>query len=142
MWVRSFSKTFQGIKKEYVWKLWEDVNTWTKWHSDLDYCKMEGKFEVGNYFILKPKGVNEVKITITDIQLGKSFTDCTKFFGAKMYDTHALEETDEGLKLTNTIVVVGPLKWIWVKLVAQNVFNSIPSENEALVDLIRSYDKK
>jgi hypothetical protein len=54
-----------------------------------------------------------------------------------MYDTHAMEETEEGLKLTNMLVVTGPLKWLWIKLVAQNVADTVPEEMENLVKLAR-----
>lgn len=137
MWIKTYSKIFKDIKKEDIWHIWIDVNNWTTWHTDLDYCQMEGAFEVGNYFMLKPKGASPVKITLTEINEGYSFTDCTNFFGAKMYDTHALEETLEGLKLTNTIVVTGPLKWLWVKLVVQNVASTVANETEALNNLYR-----
>ncbi len=138
MWTRSFSKVYEGIKREDIWKLWTDVNGWTRWHGDLDSCTLEGQFEVGNHFFLKPKGMGAVKILLTAIEEGVSFSDCTSFFGAKMYDTHALEDTPQGLKMTNTVVVTGPLKWVWVKLVAQNVADSVPSEMEALVHLAKN----
>lgn len=137
MWTKSFSKIYTGVKKEDIWRLWTDVNQWPKWHGDLDYCKMEGPFEVGNHFMLKPKGVGAVKIVLTDIEQGKKFTDCTTFFGAKMFDTHSMEETPEGLRLSNTLVVTGPLKWLWIKLVAQNVADTVPNEMESLVNLAR-----
>ena len=138
MWKRTYSKTFQGINKEDIWSLWTDVNNWPKWHGDLDYCKMDGAFEVGNFFMLKPKGVKAVKIYLTEIEEGHSFTDCTTFCGAKMYDTHMIEENQDGLKLTNTLVVTGPLKWLWIKLVAQNVADTVPQEMEALVNLSKA----
>lgn len=138
MFIRKHSKTYSGIKAQDIWNIWTDVNNWSTWHGDLDYCKMEGKFEVGNHFYLKPKGVSPVKITLTEIEQEKSFTDCTEFFGAKMYDTHSLEETPEGLKLSNKLVVTGPLKWLWVLLVAKNVANSVPEEVESLVKLAKS----
>ncbi|MFN7709944.1 MAG: SRPBCC family protein [Holosporales bacterium] len=138
MWTRTYSKTFQGVKREDIWRIWTDVNNWPSWHGDLDYCRLEGEFAVGNHFMLKPKGVSPVKITLTEIHDGYSFTDCTSFFGAKMYDTHAMEETAAGVKLTNTLIVTGPLKWLWIKLVAQNVADTIPDETESLVKLARS----
>ncbi len=55
-----------------------------------------------------------------------------------MYDTHTMEETATGLKLTNTMVVTGPLKWLWIKLVAQNVADTVPDEIEALMKLAKS----
>lgn len=137
MWTRTYSKTFKNIKKETIWHIWTDVNNWSKWHGDLDYCKLDGSFTVGNHFMLKPKGIKPVKIILTEIEEGRKFTDCTNFFGAKMYDTHEMEETPNGLRLTNTLVVTGPLKFLWVKLVAQNVADTVPQEMEALVDLAR-----
>ena len=99
---------------------------------------MNGPFEVGNFFMLKPKGVRAVKIEIIALKKGYEFTDCTTFFGAKMYDTHTLAETKDGLILSNKLVVTGPLKWLWIKLVAQNVAATVPDEMDALVALARS----
>lgn len=139
MWIKEHSKVYKNINKTVIWQLWTDVNNWPTWHGDLEYCKMNGNFEVGNYFMLKPKGVSAVKIKITDIQAGKCFTDCTQFLGAKMFDTHTLEETSEGLKLSNRLVVTGPLKWLWIKLVAQNVADTVPNEMDALVNLAKKH---
>jgi hypothetical protein len=140
MWIRSHSKIYKGLKKEDIWRAWIDVNTWAKWHGDLDYCKLEAPFAVGNHFMLKPKGAPAVKIELTEIDEGQKFTDCTKFFGAKMFDTHELEETKEGLRLTNTLIVTGPLKFLWVKLVAQNVASTVPQDMDALIAFARSHD--
>lgn len=138
MWVREYSKTFPEIKKEVIWHLWTDVNNWPIWHGDLDYCKLEGDFIVGNVFMLKPKSAPAVKIKLIEIIPGHKFTDCTQFFGAKMYDTHAMEETENGIRLTNKVVVTGWLSFLWIKLVAQHVANSVPQEMDALVNLARS----
>lgn len=138
MWTRTYSKTFNGLNREAIWHIWTDVNNWPRWHGDLEYCKMEGPFCVGNHFMLKPKGVRPVKIVLTEVNEGFSFTDCTAFFGAKMYDTHAMEETAEGLLLTNTLVVTGPLARLWITLVAKNVAATVPEEVEALVRFARS----
>jgi hypothetical protein len=137
MWTKTYSKVYPGVKKEDVWSLWTDVNGWTKWHGDLDYCKLEGDFAVGNHFELKPKGAPVVKIELVEIEKGRRFSDLTRFPGAQMVDTHELEETPEGLRLTNTLVVTGWLKLLWIKLVAQNVADTVPKENEALVSLAR-----
>ncbi|MBX9743157.1 MAG: SRPBCC family protein [Chthoniobacterales bacterium] len=137
IWKKTFTKIYPGVSKEIVWQILTDINHWPKWHGDLDDCKLEGTFAVGNYFMLKPKGMRPVKIVLTDIQEGCSFTDCTTFFGARMYDTHAMEITTEGLRITNTLMVTGPLKWLWVKLVAQHVADTIEEETEALISLAR-----
>lgn len=98
---------------------------------------MQGAFLVGSHFTLKPKGGPAVRIELTEIIPGQEFTDCTKFFGAKMYDTHKIEESENGLRLSNKLIVTGPLKWLWIKLVANNVAASVPDEMDALVNLAR-----
>lgn len=135
MWTKTHSKTYKNLDKNAVWHLWTDVNNWVSWHTDLEYCTMDEPFKEGAFFYLRPKGGPRVEIQITEIKEGVSFTDCTSFFGAKMYDTHHMEETPEGLRLTNTVTVVGPLRWLWVKLVAQNVADTAPLENDALAAL-------
>ena len=137
MYIREFKKGYKNVRRKDIWKIWTDVNNWPSWHGDLDYCKMEGVFKVGNYFMLKPKGAPAVKIELTEIDEGNHFTDCTKFFGAKMYDTHYAEEIDHGVILRNKLVVTGPLKWLWVMLVAKNVADSVPEETDKLVELAR-----
>lgn len=137
MWTRAYKKTFKDITRDDIWRIWIDVNNWPLWHDDLEWCTLEGKFEVGNHFFLKPQGIKPVKIEITEMNEGYSFTDCTSFFGAKMYDTHAMIDTTEGLEISNTLVVTGPLKGLWIKLVAQNVANTVPGEIESLVKLVR-----
>lgn len=138
MWSKSYSKVFKGINKKAVWQLWTDVNNWPKWDQELDYCKMDTAFIEGSQFILKPKGGPNVKIILSEVKPYEKFTDYCKFLGATMYDYHELEETSEGLLIKNTITVTGPLRFIWVNIIAKNVANSIPKNTEALVNLAKT----
>ncbi len=138
MWIRSHSKVYKDIKKEEIWRLWADVNNYVKWHDDLDYCKLEGPFAVGNYFMLKPKGWPAFKVAIIELIENQKFVDCTNLFGAKMYDIHELQETEEGLRVISTLKVTGLLSFLWVHLVAKHVANSAPKEMEAVVKLARA----
>lgn len=137
MWVRTYSKVYPEIKRENVWAVWADINQYTKWHHDLDSCTMTGAFVVGNYFMLKPKGGPTFKVTLTHVKEGWAFTDCTKFLGAKMYDHHEMEETSEGLRITNTIIVTGLLSFLWVKLVAAGVADNAPEEQREMIEFLK-----
>lgn len=137
MWRKTYSKVYKGVKKEDIWRIWIDVTNWPLWHGDLDFCILEGTFKVGNHFMLKPTGAPAVKVHLLEVEEGVKFTDCTKFFGGKMHNTHEITETNDGLMLTNTLIVTGPLRYLWIKLVAQKVANSVPQEMDALVNLSR-----
>jgi hypothetical protein len=98
--------------------------------TEIEYAKMEGKFEKGNHFILKPKGGPKVKIELIETIENKKFVDYTKFPLAKMYGEHIFEETNEGLKITTTMKVEGLLSFVWIKLVAQGIVDSLPKETQ------------
>lgn len=130
MWTKSYSTLTKEATKEQMWQLFADVNNWHSWDDGIEYAKMEGKFEQGNYFLLKPKGGSKVKIQLIETIENKRFVDYTKFPLAKMYGEHDLEETPEGLKITTTMKVKGLLAFLWIKIVAQNIIDSLPKEIE------------
>lgn len=133
MWKKTYNKTFSGVNRGAVWQVLSDINQWPSWHGDLDSCVLKGPFKVGSHFMLKPKGMSAVKIMITAIEAGKCFSDCTTFFGARMLHTFLLEDTAAGLKISSILEVHGWLSWLWVKLVAQHVADSVSEEIEMLV---------
>ena len=126
MWTKSYSVVTKDVTKEQMWNLFMDVNHWHTWDEGIEYARLEGPFEKGNHFMLKPKGGPELKVTLLEAVKNHSFLDVTAFPLAKMYDNHTFEETPEGLKITNTISVKGLLAFVWIKLVAKNIVNSLP----------------
>ena len=135
MWSKSHSIVTKLATKEQMWTLLSDVNNWHTWDMDIEYAKMDGKFEQGNTFLLKPKGGPKVNIELIEVVKPYKFTDMTKFPLAKMYGEHVFEDTADGLKLTTTMKVEGILGFLWRKLVAQGIVNSLPVEMEAQVKL-------
>lgn len=128
MWTKSYSIITDAVTKEQMWALFADINNWNKWDPGIDYTKMEGQFEKGNHFILKPKGGPEFNVDLIDVIPCKKFVDVTKLPLARMYDEHLFEETPDGLKITNTISVKGILWFIWVMLVAGKLVKAIPED--------------
>jgi hypothetical protein len=68
MWTRSYSKIYQGIRKEDVWRLWSDVNQWHLWDPDIEYGRMSAPFLTGNSFVFKPKGMSEVTLHLVEVE--------------------------------------------------------------------------
>jgi hypothetical protein len=135
MWTRSYNKVFTHVTKEQIWKTWTDINNWPQWNSNVEFCKLEEPFKVGSHFTLKPKKAPAVKIELVKVVEKQKFTDCTRFFGAKMYGTHEMhDEPGGGIKLTVTMKITGPLSFIWRKLVAENIVAKIPQHTQALID--------
>jgi hypothetical protein len=128
MWTRSYSILTNKASAEQMWKLYADVNNWHKWDDGIEYARLDGLFQAGYHFRLRPKGGPEVKVEIIETVENSGFLDVTRFFLAEMYDQHTLEQTASGLKITNTISVKGILAFLWIKLVAQKIVNSLPGD--------------
>jgi hypothetical protein len=132
---KSCSKLFSGIKKEDVWELWSNPKNWSKWHSGLEYCALEGDFKTGSYVILHHHGVGRVKILITRIEKEKEFTSSTSFFGAHVVYKRLLEEKPEGLLITFDIEIKGLLSFFWYWKLKDKIIDCMPSDIEKLAKL-------
>src|ERR1041385_6643143 len=128
MWSKTHSIVTRQVTKEQLWKLFANVNDWHLWDTGIEYARMNGKFEKGNHFLLKPKKGPKVKIELVEVIENRKFTDLTKFPFAKMYGEHTFEETHEGLKITTTMKVEGPLGFLWRKIVAEDIVKGLPAE--------------
>lgn len=128
MWTKSHSIVTKEVTKEQMWKLFADVNNWHTWDNGVEFAKLEGKFEKGNHFMFQPKGGPKLKIGIVEATENRSFMDVTKFPLAKMFGEHTFEETPNGLKLTTTMTVKGILGFLWVKIVAKKIVDTLPED--------------
>ena len=133
MWIKSYSVVTKEVTAAQMWKLFSDVNNWHTWDEGIEWAKMEGEFAVGNQFMMRPKGGPNVKIKLVETTPNKSFTDFTQFPLAKMYGTHTFELTSEGLKITTTMKMQGILGFLWIKIVAQKIVDSLPTEMQAQI---------
>ena len=133
MWTKSHSIVTKNATAAQMWKLFADVNNWHTWDKEIEYARMQGEFEKGNFFYLKPKKGPKVKIELAETIKNKRFVDLTRFPLAKMYGEHTFEETPTGLKITTTMRVEGLLTPLWVKLVAGEIAAALPEEMEQQV---------
>lgn len=133
MWSRTYSKKVKGLNADQVWRVWTDINQWHTWQGDIEYAKLDGAFKAGNTFLLKPKGGPKVKIELLKVDQHKVFTDLTRFPLARMYGEHAFVQQGDELEIKTTMSVEGPLGFLWRKLVAQDIVNSLPEQTERLI---------
>jgi hypothetical protein len=138
MWSKSFSKRVSGLNVEKIWNVWTNVNQWHTWQSDIEQARIEGEFKVGNKFMLKPKGGPRVNIELILVEPFKQFTDLTRFPGARMYGSHEFIQHENELEIKITMSIEGPLSFIWKKLVAEDVANSLPEQTENLINTVNN----
>lgn len=142
MWQKSYTQTFKGLTQEQIWKAWSDVASWPSWDEDIESATLEGPFKKGSFFTMKPKGWKPVRLELTEAIKNKTYTDCTRFLGATMYGCHEVIDVKDGVKLTTTMTVTGILSFLWIRLVAQNIVETLPIQMAGLVRIAKSFPKK
>lgn len=128
MITKTFSTITKEITAEQIWKLMTDVNGWKRWDTSVDYSELHGEFKAGIFFTLKPKGAPKIKVQLLEVRSPFYFKDVTNFLLAKMYDEHLYEDTSEGLKITSTLTMHGPLAFLWNKIVMKNIVGHLPED--------------
>ena len=127
MWTKSHSIVTKEATKEQMWKLFTDINNWHVWNNEIEFAKLEGKFEAGNHYLIQPKNSRIVKVELLEVTENKHCLESGTFPLAKMYYDHFLEETANGLKITSTITMKGLLSFLWVQLVIKKIALAMPA---------------
>lgn len=133
MWSKTYSKKVAGLKADCLWKVWSDVNQWHTWQDDIEYTKMEGEFTAGKTYKMKPKGAPEVSIELSEVEPNRTFADLTRFPLARMHAIHEFIERGAELEIKTTVSIEGALSFVWRKLVAEGVANSLPEQTDKLI---------
>lgn len=141
MWSKAYSVVVKDIEPEQVWKVWSDFSKRTQWDDDTEWVEAKGPFEKGTIFYFKPQGGSKLKMVISECIPNQVFTDSIKLFLARLSGIHAMEKTTEGLRITTTIEIVGPLWWLWKKIVGDKIVATLPHQTDLIIKLAREESK-
>jgi len=137
MWSKSYSTVVQGITAEQAWAVWIDVNQWASWQSDVEYAKLDTEFKNGATIEFKPKGGPRFKNQLMDVEAPVRFTDLARFPLAKMYITHEMIELGNDLQIKATVMITGPLSFLWRKVVVEGIAEGFAGETMRFIEKIR-----
>jgi hypothetical protein len=135
---KSYSKSATGVTPQQIWTVWSDIDKRSIWDDDTEWAKIEGEFKTGNSFIFKVKGGPKLKMHITECTPNKSFTDCFKLPLARLYGVHQIEENPEKMILTTTMIMKGPFRWLWQKLLGNKIVATLPHQTELLIKFAKT----
>lgn len=137
MWSQSHSVVVHGVTPEQVWRVWSDISIRSQWDTDMQWMKISGPFKDGAVIRFKPKNGPRATMVLKDCVPNESFTDVCNFPLAKMYGIHRMEKTVDGLKITTTMQVTGPLGWLVRKFIAEKIVKELPEQTDELVKLAK-----
>jgi hypothetical protein len=132
-----YSKIVSDVTIDEIWAVWEDVNSWNKWQSDLDYAKLSGDFVTGETFVFKPKGGPKFKLSLVEVKPKSKFIDCARFPLAKMFATHEFIRKDDTVEIRATFRFTGVLAGLWWNIIGKKIAHNEAKQTEELLSRIR-----
>lgn len=132
MWTTEHSLV-TTVSKEAIWKVWADVENWPTWDKEVEWCKLNGKFEAGTRYTLKPVGGPEVKAIIEKCQRLVEFVDISSLPLAKMTFAHEMADVAGGVKVTHRVTISGPLSFLFAQVIGKKTAQELPEAMNQLV---------
>lgn len=95
--------------REALWGIFKDVPGWTRWNAGIEDIAIEGPFEVGTWFTMKPPGEEALRSKLVDVRENECFVDETRVGDLVVTVTHRLDPLASGrTRVTYAIEVQGP----------------------------------
>ncbi|MDR2099474.1 MAG: hypothetical protein LBP40_01435 [Campylobacteraceae bacterium] len=138
MITKSYTFTTKEVSQDEIWKLVSDVDNWQSWDKSVDESNIEGDFESGNSFLLKPKGAGRIRIYLDEVIPNSYYRDITKFPFAKMYGEHWYENSDEDLKITIKLSIKGLFAPLWYIIVMKDIVKNLENNIKTQLQTIKN----
>jgi|SRR5581483_4578307 len=84
-----------------IWALFRDVPGWKSWNAGIEAIEMEGPFQAGTWFKMKPPGQDIVRSKLIDVRENECFVDETRVGDLCVRVEHRIEPL--GLRRTRVI---------------------------------------
>jgi Polyketide cyclase / dehydrase and lipid transport len=94
---------------EALWHRWADIASWSAWNDGIEAIDVEGPFEVGTAFTMTPPGQERIRMRLTEVTPGRSFTDEMDAGDFVVRTVHRLEPAAGGLtRIVYRTEITGP----------------------------------
>ncbi len=128
-----------GLTADDVWeRAYADASAWPRWNRALSRADAEGAFATGSTVRVRFRTGLRLRFTLVDVQAGREFTDESRLPGARMGHRHLIEPTADGVRLTNTIYIEGPLAKAWSPILGPTARRGLPGWQRLIAEVAQS----
>jgi uncharacterized membrane protein len=111
---------------QQVFAVYADAESWPRWDPDLESATRRGPFAVGSTGEIKPREGPRTKIRISRIDRDLRFDAEAKLPMCIMRFEHIVEAVGVNTRVTHRVVLEGPLKAVYAKLIGKKLAEGIP----------------
>jgi hypothetical protein len=125
MWEYGYSVTTYTTR-EQIWQTLADVEHWSQWNHEIEWCKYDDAFERNRRFILKLKGKSPMESVVSEDHFPQHFSNTIFLFKAKVKFSYRIEKKNNATQLTYHMQISGPFTFLYSHLIGNKMKNEIP----------------
>ena len=125
-----------NARKEYIWALYSNVESWPLWDHGIEDTSLNGEFREGTHGKIKPEGQGFLSYKITLADPDKGFSDETVIddLGGTIKFIHTFSDLQNGkTRLTNNVTILFPDKEEMEKEIGKGITSGVPQTMENIV---------
>jgi hypothetical protein len=111
---------------ESIWAVWTDVKRWPSWDTELEEASLAGPFALGAQGILKSKGAPPSTFTISQLDMGRSYTFTTKLPLAQLHVRRYLNDINSATLFTHEVSFSGSLAFVFARVLGGRFQAALP----------------
>ena len=121
--------------KEWIWKLWADMQNWNEWNNRVKQCYPNGDLSNGIGYVLKLRGVPKMIGAIRDCEFLKSFANVGGFSLIGIELRHEIKDVGGRVRLIHQVKVSGKLCFLFGGVIGKRISKGVPAAMENLARL-------
>ncbi len=138
VWSTTATLEVAGVSAEAVWeRAYADASAWPRWNEALASARLDGPLAVGAVARVRFRTGLRLRFALVEVDAPRVFTDESRLPGARMGHRHQLDPTADGVRLTNTIYIDGPLARLWAPLLGPPARRGLPGWQRRAAELAR-----
>ena len=126
--------THADLCSETLYRAMIDIARWPQWDLTLSETAHDGSLEVGSFFTIKPKGRPRLELEIVEASAPAAFVTLARLPLGRIRMRHDFTpQASGGSTVGLRIEVVGPLAWLWDRLVARKLAAGAAEQARAFI---------
>lgn len=94
---------------DVIWSIFRDVPAWKTWNAGIERIDIEGPFETGTWFTMKPPGQDPLRSRLIEVRQNACFVDETRLGDLAITVAHRIESPGAGrTRIVYAVEAVGP----------------------------------
>ncbi len=119
-----------------IWKLWEDVENWKKWDTNIDFSRIDGPFQTGTTGCTKFLGNPPFKTLLSQVEPLKLVVQETYLSYATAICYQSMSQVEGITRVTFQVEIRGPMSFLYAFLLGRSIKKKIPREMGEMLKML------